>query len=61
MSIVFAIIIEGVTIVCTAGVLFAGEMRTAGAITDDKRSAWWMFGCGTAVSALLVASHWVGW
>lgn len=61
MSLVFAAIIEGVTLICTAGMLFAGEMRSTGSISDDKRSAWLVFGCGTAISVMLAASHWLGW
>lgn len=61
MAIVFAILIEGVSLLCSFGILFAGMMRTTGGNSDDSRTALFVFICGTAVAALVGISHWVGW
>jgi hypothetical protein len=61
MSLVFAFLIELVTIICAGGILFAGGMRTTGSTSDDSHSAITVFACGTFIAILLAASHWLGW
>ena len=61
MSLVFAALIEAVTVICAIGILFAGGMRTTGSTGDDSRTAITVFACGTVIAAMITASHWLGW
>jgi hypothetical protein len=61
MALVFAVLIEGVTLLCAGGVMFAGMMRTTGSSGDDVRTARWIFICGSILAGLVAVSHLVGW
>lgn len=61
MSLVFAFLIELVTLVCAGGIMFAGMMRTTGGTSEDSHSAMTVLACGTFIAILLAASHWLGW
>lgn len=56
MSILIAVIIEAVTLLCAGGVMFAGMMRTTSDAVGDRRSALWIFICGSVVAALVACT-----
>lgn len=56
MSGLVAMLIEVVTLLCSAGVMFAGMMRTTSDTDGDRRSALWIFICGTVVAALVACT-----
>lgn len=56
MAILVAVLIEAATLICAAGVMFAGMMRTTSDTVGDRRSALWILIGGSVVAALVACT-----